>query len=378
MNNKNIELSAIVFAFVGEYSFLYIGDDSDHNNSIRSWKCEVFPLFLSMIFEPSDKTPFSYEYEDDGSIITAFGLKYKTTVGNAINRLETKGIGLERIAEMAACALNCRVDEVLADMRTWEKRKLNEFGQNEADNLVIELGDIRNYTDLADLTDLWMALSKHSSTEQVIFNPTEVLSSWEEQEILETDFLLNARNEMRMKLQILGGLLRFVTQPTPDGIDYVITRLNEMDEDRLLHHIITPLLEKEGYQNVRIVEYHGGGEFGSDTVPMRKCEMGKWFYIGAQAKAERITNSKAPQVWAQCETALSVELIDTLDNIEKKLEFVLLFLGKGATPEALKLLTRNASRNNSVRIFDASEIARLILKHDLIGNLTNVPRGSHQ
>jgi hypothetical protein len=344
---------------MGAYSRLTVGK----GDPFIEWKYNSAPPLLAMLFEADEKQTQARTETDGDEIHEYIEVKYRTTVKQAVGRLASKGLTFDRTKKMAAAVLDMDV-AALETLLFASKGKPLQDADYELEFLVDE-----GYFELAYLLTLWPIFEAADPDDPVVFDATETTISMETEEILEVDFVREARDSLRKRLQITSALLDYLRKPTPDSMEFVKKQLRGLSEDEFLERVVRPLLEAEGYQNVKVIEYHGPSEFGSDVKPMRKMEMGKWYYGGAQAKAERIEADAAPHVWAQIETALGVRFVDDADNIPKPLDRVFLFMAKGATSNAMRYL-QERSFGRTVRFYDADDIATLVLKHDLQGNLT--------
>lgn len=353
-----------IWLAVGEYSYLYIGGAGERHE-LLSWKYEDCPPLVAMLFRPEEKE-LSVESDTDieGETIESAKILYRTTASRARERLTSVGLDYERIRKMAADVLAMQPDEVLAAI---EGRRYAEDESWDAE-IIMEVLAHEGQDLIAELLIVWNELNSAGEDALVLFDPSEVTASRGPKEIEGRDLLIEARNALRVRRHVVASLLDFVTKPTPEAEDYVIKRMIALDEDAFLRKVVVPVLEAEGYGNVKVIEHHGPSEMGSDTKILRKLEMGKWEYAGAQAKGARVSQDDAPHIRSQVETALTVEFTDDADRNRKRLDRVMLFLGQGATANALAVL--HAPYTKSVKIFDPTDIARLVLKHDLLGNLT--------
>ncbi len=350
---------------MGEYSYLYIGEVRD-GQELLGWKYEDCPPLIAMLFQPDEKESSVAKYVDDfdGEERDYPRILYRSTVGKVKQRLTALGLDYERVRKLAGDVLEMEPVDVLAAMdgrmyagdESWDAEILMEVLDHEGQDLI------------AELLAVWSKMNELEDEAPVLFDASEVTASLDTKDAEGRDLLREARNALRVRRHIVASLLDFVTKPTPEAEEYVAKRLATLDEDAFLKKIVVPILQAEGYENVKVVEHHGPGELGSDTKLMRKLEMGKWEYAGAQAKATRVAASHAPDVRRQVEAALTVEFVDDADRARKRLDRMMLFMGEGATLDALAILQQPYSK--SVKIFDATDIARLVLRHDLLGNIT--------
>jgi len=356
------------------------------DNPQISWKWDTAPPLLAMIFEPGDKETKLHTETYEGESHEYVDVRYRATAKQAISRLEAKGLSFDRVKRWVASLLGLTVPELESSLASDEAAQEFEEGKPK-DEKTPEEGDdydedIANdptyayevltddgYFELAALLSLWPALLAAKPEDAVMFDGSDAALVMDSKEILETDFVKEARDALQDRLNTTSALLEFLRRPTPEAIEFVKDRLAEMSEDDFLRKVVVPVLEAEGYQNVKVIQHHGPTEFGTDLKPMRKSEMGKWYYEGAQAKAERIDQDMAPHVWAQIETAFGVKFSDEADNTPKSLDRMYLFMAKGATTNGLRYL-QEKSFGRTVRFFDPDDIAALVLRHDLLGNLT--------
>lgn len=365
---------------VGAYSYLYRGSAHD-DNIVMQWKYENCPPIIALLFSDDEKTvsdspPYSleYHYDDENLPINPpccddYSLRYETTSGKAIERLKSVGLDRERVISIAANALNIdrgSIEEALV-VDIHEPDEV-EDGKWDAEQITEELG-LKGCGLVSELLILWEVLNRAPKKTKIIFDPTEVLADFETPEHLRSrDFLKEARDNLRRQLATIGAMLDFLRQPTPDAVAYTVDLVGRMSEDCILERVIVPVLRCENFENAKVIPHHGPFEFGSDILPMRRCDMGKWEYVGAQAKAKKLNSKTATEAWSQLETALSVEFQDATDNTPKRLEKMLLFLANGATPNAEKYLSGKLV-GKPIKVFDSVDIAVLVLKHDLLGNL---------
>ncbi len=304
-----------------------------------------------MIFEPTEKqVRVGVAGTDEEGLVE---LLYRTTAGKAMDRLNAKGLTPERIQEFVKPILG-------------EPEQAFTGDPDDAE-FIVEVSQVSGSAEAGELAVLWHALGHAKSDDPVVFDPADALDYETVEEVLGRDFLFEARDDLRRRIHLTGALFDFVIKTKPEAIQFIKEKMKRLSEDEFIGSIVVPILKAEGYENVKPT-VHGPGEFGSDTLPMRRAELGKWFYYGAQAKVQRIGQTEAAsQVTAQLRTALSHSFSDSSDNVMKKLDFVYLFLGQGATNEAIQVFVSNFP--NSVRVFDESDIAELVLKHNLLGNL---------
>jgi len=333
---------------MGDYSSLYVS-----GSEILSWKYIDCPPILAMIYESEEREVDVKEQTDDGTESRErVELRFRTTVAKATDRLRAKGLTIERVEELALEVLNAEPEE---------------NGADEDSEFVIDLWVEEGLPEIGELLVLWPALEAAKSTDVVVFDAGDALEYDNVKDVRARDFIAEARSWLRRRLQAINSLLGFVMSPTPETLGFVSDRLALLNEKQLLDRVIVPILQCEGYYNVESVEFHGPSEFGSDTKPMRRTQMGVWYYEGVQAKAIRVGQSEATHAAAQIEAALTVLFNDTTDNLPKRLSMMLLFLSQGATEQAKKYLSNK--NPTQLRIFETREIAELILKHDLIRNL---------
>ncbi len=352
VGDVRVNLPIRIYHDVTDYSDLLVDGEG-----LISWPYDEGPPLIGIIFEAEDKR---FDFEEGNLVLT-----YASTVGTIMQRLEQKGITFERLKTLAGEALGDpegvrsafeEPEQIVDDEEEgiplgWVQEALDSHGNSE----ILELIALLNHLETA------------KPDAPVVFDPSVVLDVISREEAETLDLTLLARARLRGKLASLQAILGFMGPPNPESIAWVKDHIGRMDEDDLLERVIVPVLRSEGFHQVEVVEHHGPGEFGADVRPMYKMEMGKRMYYAAQAKAQRIRPADATDVWSQLETALNVEFRDGADNLRKKVNMVYLFLGNGATQEALEYLYGKGTQQ--IRIFKPGEIAERVLANNLQGNL---------
>ena len=128
------------------------------------------------------------------------------------------------------------------------------------------------------------------------------------------------------KLTLYNRIFGFLVHKRPEFKIHIQQKLESMKEDTLITKVIKPLLNKMGFQEVRL-QSHGPGEFGKDIYPFKFITpFGNVEYYSAQIKSTKIHSNvrkkegNITEIIRQAEKAFNTRFIDLDDNEEKKID----------------------------------------------------------
>lgn len=128
------------------------------------------------------------------------------------------------------------------------------------------------------------------------------------------------------KLILYNRIFGFLVHKRPEFKIHIQQKLESMKEDTLITKVIKPLLNKMGFQEVRL-QSHGPGEFGKDIYPFKFITpFENVEYYSAQIKSTKIHSNvrkkegNITEIIRQAEKAFNTRFIDLDDNEEKKID----------------------------------------------------------
>ncbi len=351
-----------------------------NGRTILRWKYNDLPVLLLFIMEPGDQVverepPNLAGTEDDDEIPEDLALlRFTTNVRSAKTRLAAKGLTYSRVLRMAAQAMRTTPgnleNEMAGDVQQFSSAQnndpLREFRVEKIP--IVETLDYSGYLELHDLLMLWRALRGAKEDDPVTIDLAQMWHFDKPEEAETWDFHSFAREDLARRVQILNSIYDFSRRASPEAIEFVDKQMGSMAEKAFVKKAVIPFLEAEGYEGARAIRFDGPEEFGNDTSVFRKLLSGKLYYYGAQAKAKRVNQSDVPQLRSQIEAALTVSFFDDADNHPKRLDGVLIFLAKGMTSQAQRVLFGKPF-TGSVRKYESRELAKFLVEHGLQGSL---------
>lgn len=180
---------------------------------------------------------------------------------------------------------------------------------------------------------------------------------------------------MSVTLQRIGldyQLYGFVIENDPNVNARLRTRIESLDEDAFIKHVLVPLLQKMGFESVRAVDSHGRNEFGSDIRPFRQTtQFGTMEYYAVQAKAVQIhgtssASGNAGELISQATQAFNIPFIDELDSERKKIDKFIIATSKSITPDARRVIEESFEGTRKLILIDIEKIIDLVKKHRLL------------
>ena len=163
---------------------------------------------------------------------------------------------------------------------------------------------------------------------------------------------------------------------------FLLTRhaFDNMDEATLRAQVLIPLLQEMGYQDVK--EYHGTGELGKDIVCWKADAFGGRQNLVVVAKATRMTGKAkvdkgtAGEVSTQIRQCFGSNYADPITAKSQSANEVWVVTNKGISQQAIDAISAGvgASDMRSVRITDADNLWKLVVKHLPVSVLDHVGR----
>ncbi len=375
---------------MGSYGTLDIG-----KLNVASWKNWV-PLEPSLLFVPSDSVVVPSKGEEAPDF---FGMR--TTAEQARERLDIRGVTFEFcyrffeefrsdvIHEVIPNTYNSRYvsnrfqfEDYLrflkAALRRGECALWNEHDDSsEAIDKSMRppsdlfCDDAEHFDDAKFFLQVRLILELASPETQVELDLTELraggwLSATNPQEsFVEWSRLLRRRIELNY--QLYG----FVVEEDPRLDARLRSRIQALSEDALLELVILPLLERMGFEGLRIVRFHGREEFGRDVMPFRlTTAFGTLEYAAVQTKAARIHGTasrvgNAGEIICQAQQALRVSFVDELDNERKRIDKFVVISSAAITPSARRHIEDSFEGNRQLILIDLDRLVSLVRHHRL-------------
>jgi hypothetical protein len=144
-----------------------------------------------------------------------------------------------------------------------------------------------------------------------------------------------------------------------------------MSEEMFIAHVMSPLLEKMGFEHVRREQFHGPGEFGSDILPFRYATpLDTVEYYAVQTKATPIHGTSArrgnaAEIISQARQALDMAFIDDLDNERKHIDKFIIATNKNIRANARTYIESAIEANRRIVFLDLDKLVDLVKKHRL-------------
>lgn len=359
---------------MGNYSVLIVGDYAFR------LKYDV-PYPWCMLFNESDKIESEDEY---GQVNYYYHNVFVATAQDLIQRAKVAGLNLDELEKKLE--LLTGVDALI-----WKKyrryvidpdkeklhRQLLTDGYDEDDdtsypnlNLHIEImTDSEGLYDIAGLYWLLVALENVDSREEVVLD----LSDLE----FQGNPLVEVKQEFVDKVTTYNFLFKN-TINTSDQIALIRKKIQKLDENSFIDLVLIPLLQYMGYQNVKRVLHHGPNEFGQDIRLFYKVdEFGRRIYYGAQVKAVKISSTandirgNVAAICNQLDAALNIEFTDDEDNVNKKIDIMMLITSKQINDNA-KIFLHNKYPNRQLLVLDGSKISELVNKYNMTEKILGI------
>jgi hypothetical protein len=177
---------------------------------------------------------------------------------------------------------------------------------------------------------------------------------------------------LRHRIAIDYELYGFVLEDDPIVDHRLREKIDRLDEDKFIAHILLPLFAKMGFQQPQKVKSHGRNEFGSDVRPFRfMTPLGTLEYYAVQAKCVPIhgTSKKvgnAGELCSQAFQAFNVTFMDDLDNEHKRLDKMIIATSKTISPDARRVIEESTQGVRKIIFLDIDKVIVLLRQHRLV------------
>ena len=167
-------------------------------------------------------------------------------------------------------------------------------------------------------------------------------------------------------------LYGFLVENDPNVEARLRAKIDSLSEDLFIKHVLLPLLDRMGFQSVRMVTFHGRNEFGSDIPPFRYVNpLGTFEYYAVQAKVVPIHGTSgmtgnAGELLSQANAALAVSFVDEIDNERKKLDKFIIATSKTIKPDARRVIEEGVTGVRRIVFLDIDKIVALVKRHRLL------------
>lgn len=371
---------------MGSYATLNLG-----KFSLGAWKSHV-PLEPLLLFTQEDFR----EIPPEGDDWTRH--KFVTTAGVAKGRMNARGFNLatcRRLFEEFKCVKFYRYNgegEYITNNTTFEQfldackevkskcitsyffdetnvsEEVQELFQEGFfnDSIMYYFGDVH----FCIMTRAFLEVADHS--EVVEFDLSELISNGYLPDIsaekLYDHFMSVTLQRIGLDYQLYG----FVIENDPNVNARLRARIESLDENAYIKHVLVPLLQKMGFESVRAVNSHGRNEFGSDIRPFRQTtQFGTMEYYAVQAKAVPIhgtsaASGNAGELISQATQALNIPFIDELDSERKKIDKFIIATSKAITPDARRVIEEAFAGTRKLILIDIEKTVELVKKHRLL------------
>ena len=387
---------------MGAYALLDYGD-------FHVWEFKTAPSFESMLLFSQEDLVIAEEVTDDGK--SRQTCKFITTAQHARRRVDARGLDLgycKRAFEdlrpnnpeyfrMRFEKSRLSIDDLDFD---WYLDTLDRiYEEKEPKHIPVSLGHAHEWEDDPDaklvalmLTepfslnfdaarffhDVILAVYLRSLLEVV---PSDTRIEMDFTELVLAGCLYGAaagelfdsyKRLMLRRIEADYKLYGFIVMDDPNVEMRLRERIGKLDEDQFIAHVLRPLLKTMEYEHVRIVEYHGRGEFGKDILPFRTTTpFGTLEYYAVQAKATRIHGTSAREgnageLISQAAQAFKVTFVDTLDNERKRIDKFVIATNKAITASARKCIEEGLEGNRSLIFLDIDRIVDLVKEQGLV------------
>lgn len=174
------------------------------------------------------------------------------------------------------------------------------------------------------------------------------------------------------KFGIQYQLYGFLFENDPNVETRLRQRIDGMNEDQFIQHVLLPLFEKMGFQRLQKVIFHGPNEFGSDVRAFRyTTPLGTLEYYAAQAKAVPIHGTSAREgnageLISQATQAFAVAFVDDIDNERKHIDKFIVATSKSINSGARIAIESAVEGRRNLVFWDVDAVVPLLKKHGLV------------
>jgi hypothetical protein len=195
-----------------------------------------------------------------------------------------------------------------------------------------------------------------------------VLTTWQEglESALHPDCFIKLGVENR---ESFVKETRFMTPEPVLRAELAIASFGSGHEDEFINTVVVPLLRNMGFGPVERIQHHGPGELGLDIGPFTGAGF-EWrkAFCGAQVKCVKLnaksgSKNNIQHLIDQVNKALNNRFFDEATARDSGLDYVLVFLSKHPTPEAIKTFNSRFEGDRRVIVLTPRKIAELVVKY---------------